>query len=446
MRDIILTIVVFGILPFAIVSPHIGLLLWSWLGYMNPHRLTWGFAYSFPYVMIAAIVTMVAAVLGREKLKFPWSSVTVVWLLLVLWMCVTTMFALMPQLAQVEWQRSMKIQIMILMTLLIMGTKERLTQLVWVMAFSIGFFGIKGGVFTAVTGGNYRVWGPPGSFVEGNNEIALALLMVVPMLRFCQLQVQSRWARHAFTAAMVLCAFSIVGSWSRGALLGGFTMCLYLWFKSRNRLAFGIPLILTAIVAVTFMPRAWTDRMGTIETYQQDQSALGRINAWWFAFHLANDRPVIGGGFQAFSDELFRKYAPNPDDVHDAHSIYFEMLGEQGYVGLGLFLTLWWLTMRAAGWVNRNVKGRPDLRWAADLVTMMQVGLVGYASGGAFLGLSYFDLPYQMMSVVVLAKVIVRRELARAAESGASTPKAPVQRRSLLRPSRPIAAPKFVPR
>jgi len=72
------------------------------------------------------------------------------------------------------------------------------------------------------------------------------------------------------------------------------------------------------------MPDAWMQRMGTIKTYEQDGSAMGRINAWHFAFNLALDRPIVGGGFETFQPDLFLKYAPEPENYHDSHSIYFE--------------------------------------------------------------------------------------------------------------------------
>jgi probable O-glycosylation ligase (exosortase A-associated) len=159
------------------------------------------------------------------------------------------------------------------------------------------------------------------------------------------------------------------------------------------------------------MPPQWYEKMGTIETYDQDQSALGRINAWGFAMNVAKDRPVLGGGFHAFSADQFRRYAPNPDDVHDAHSIYFQVLGEQGYVGLGLFLLLSILTLALGSRIMRLTRDREDLKWAHDLAAMLQVSFAGFGVGGAFLGLAYFDLPYQLMAIMILTYSIVRAEL-----------------------------------
>ena len=154
-----------------------------------------------------------------------------------------------------------------------------------------------------------------------------------------------------------------------------------------------------------FMPESWHDRMQTIENYQQDQSAMGRINAWRFAFNLAKDRPLVGGGNQAFTPDLFKRYAPQPENWHDSHSIYFEILGEHGFVGMALFLLLGWFTWRTCSLVAKQARPHPDGQWMADLASMLQVSLVAYATSGAFLGLAYFDLYYHLIALVVLIKV-----------------------------------------
>lgn len=412
MRDLLLTAFVFGALPFMVMRPSIGLLIWAWLGYMNPHRAAYGFAYSFPFVQVSAIATLLGIAFGKEKARFPWTGTTVIWLLWTMWTGVTTVFAFSVDAAYPGLDRFFKVQVMILVTLLLMHSRVKLNQLVWMIVFSIGAFGVKGGLFTVLTGGGSIVWGPPESFIEGNNELALALLTIVPLMRYVQTQATNKWIKHGLSGAMALCAFSIVGSYSRGALVGGLAIVIVLWMKSRHKLAFGAPLLVVAILAFNFMPSGWSERMNTIGTYEQDASAGGRINAWNFAYRLASDYPITGGGFNVFTPANFVRYAPNPADVHDAHSIYFQVLGEHGFVGLFLFLTLGILTYRNCSWVIRRTRGREDLRWANDLAAMNQVALVGFAVGGAFLGLAYFDLPYHLVAIGVLAKAVTREALA----------------------------------
>ncbi len=428
MRDLLLMLVMAGLLPFILARPTTGVLVWSWLGYMNPHRLTWGFAFDFPFVMVAALATLIAMPFSREPKRMPWSALTIVWMLWVLWMCVTTLLALNPADAVPEWERSMKIQLMVLATLLLMGDRQHIHRLVWVIALSIGFFGIKGGLFTVLTGGNYLVWGPLGSFIAGNNEIALALLTVLPLFRYLQVTSENIWIKRAMVACMVLCAASILGSWSRGALVGGAAMCAMLWLKMRNKWLTGAVIAVALVAFLAFLPEGWFDRMSTIKDYQQDQSAMGRINAWHFAVNLANDRPLVGGGFRAFAPELFMKYAPSPTDFHDAHSIYFEVLGEQGYVGLLLFVSLALIAFRTCGRIRRKTQQRADLAWASELAAMIQVSLVGFGVGGAFLGLAYFDLPYSLMAIVALTNAYVDRALAAqtAVKPGEASHAAPV--------------------
>jgi putative inorganic carbon (HCO3(-)) transporter len=231
--------------------------------------------------------------------------------------------------------------------------------------------------------------------------------MTIPLLRFLQLQLAKGWGRHTMTVVMLLCAAAAVGSHSRGALLAISAMTLMLWWRGKNKVAVGILMVIAAVVLVGFMPDEWTNRMSSIDNYQEDRSALGRISAWWTAWNLAFHYP-LGVGFNFVRPELFALYSPTPDYVHAAHSIYFLVLGNHGFMGLFLFLLIWFFTWGSAGWLRKKAAGNPQTQWAADLGAMAQVSLLGYAVGGAFLSLSYFDLPYYIMVMVVVARVWVR--------------------------------------
>lgn len=400
MRDLFVTLVVFGVLPAALFQPYIGVLLWSWIGYMNPHRLAWGFAYDFPFALIIALVTMLGLFFSNEIKKIPWTRETKILALFIFWMLITTAFAVHQHLAWPQFEKIAKIQLMTFITLMIMGRRDRLNYLVWIIVLSLGFYGVKGGIFTLTSGGGYHVRGPLGSFIGGNNEIGLALIMVVPLMRYLQLQAKHWVIRHGLTAAIVLSLVAILGTQSRGALLGILAMLLFLILKSRKRVLFLLLIITVAPLAYNFMPESWHSRMASIQTYQEDASAQGRLYAWEFAFNQALDRPLIGGGFEIFAGQ------------RDAHSIYFEILGEHGFVGLGLFLCLSFFAWFSGSWIIKKSKKIDELGWARDLAAMLQVSLVGYAVCGAFLGLAYFDFYYHLVAMMVLTKVIVIKHLA----------------------------------
>ncbi len=402
MRDLLVAGIIFGLLPFVFKRPWIGILLWSWLGYMNPHRQTWGFAYEFPFAFVVGVVTIVAFLLSREKKEMIWSRETILLLMFVGWMLFTTFFALYPDRAWPQLDKVFKIQLMIFLTALVIKDRHQLHWMVWVVALSLGFYGVKGGIFTILHGGAFRVHGPAGTFIGENNEIALALVMTVPLIRYLHLQETRRWVKTGLAGAMVLTGIAAIGSQSRGALLAMLAMGFFLWLKSRNKIVTGFYIFIAVAIMASILPGEWYARMDTIKDYQTDGSAQGRINAWHTAFNVATSR-ITGGGFETFNPITFRHYAPDPWNVHDVHSIYFEQIGEHGFIGFTMFIMLGVFAWVRARQLIRVCAQDPERKWAADLAAMIQVSLIGYATGGAFLGLSYFDLPYHLMIMIVLA-------------------------------------------
>jgi probable O-glycosylation ligase (exosortase A-associated) len=439
MRTVIFGLLLIVLIPLALLKPWTGVLTWTWISIMNPHRLTYGFLQDFPVALAVALATLVGTVFTRDPRKLPLTPVTWCLLAFIGWMCLTSAFATNPDQVKEMFSKVMKIQLMLFVTLLLLHTRQQIQLFVWVMVGSLAFYGIKGGIYTIETAGHGRVWGPDGSFIAGNNELALALTMTVPLMYYLRSLATKAWMRWAWAGGIVLTALCILGSQSRGALLAIAAMAVYLWRHSDKKIRFGLALVVVAAALLSFMPSTWEERMRTIETYEQDNSAMGRINAWWMAYNLASDR-FLGGGFDAGSGEMFAKYAPNPLSVHAAHSIYFQVLGDHGFVGLGLFLLFWVLTWRAATWVRRNAQPVDDMQWAARLASMIQVSLAGYFVGGAFLSLAYFDLPYDLMATVVMLKVIVqdrvkaRAQITRDAFPGTSSVGAIPSSRSLSAP------------
>ena len=401
MRDLLLACVVFGLLPFVLKRPFWGILMMAWLGYMNPHRLAFGFMRDFPVVQVVVIVTLMGMLISKEPKRMVWTRESILLVVFIAWMGVTTTFAIYQDLAINQYIKVIKIQTLTFMTILMLTTPERVKWFVWAVVLSLGFYGFKGGIFTIVNGGSYRVQGPQGTFIGGNNELALALVMTIPLMRFLQLQAKQQLVKHGLTALMLLTAVAAIGTQSRGALLALSMTGFIFWIKTKNKFVSGFLILLAAAFILALMPDAWFERMATIKTYSEDDSALGRINAWWMAWYLALDR-ITGGGFESFLAPTFAMYAPEPFRVHDSHSIYFQIMGHHGFIGLGMFLSLLAMTWFTCGRVARLTQGDPQRLWAQQLSRMIQVSLVAYMVGGAFLGLGYFDYFYHLVALAVV--------------------------------------------
>ena len=400
-----------GAVPLIFKKSYIGIIMWCWLGYMSPHRLSFGFAYDMPFAAIIAATTLLSFMMNKDQRQpLPDDSIIKLWLLFVIWCGLTTVFAFYTADAWLIYKKYLKIIVMTLVMLMLIIDKDKLNKLVWVIVLSLGFFGVKGGVFTILTGGVSRVWGPPGSFIEGNNELALALLMIIPLANYLRVITKERWVKLGLLGAMVLIGVAAIGTQSRGALVAAAAMVFYFWLRSDKKLVSGVLLSIVVVNTILFMPQSWHDRMNTIQNYEEDGSAMGRINAWWEAFNVANDR-FLGAGFNHYSAETFALYAPNPADVHAAHSIYFQVLGGHGWIGFALYMGFCILSLRLSKKITKKTKGKKELSWASLLSRMVYVSLIAYAVGGAFLSLAYFDLPYHLMAILILTNLIVDREL-----------------------------------
>jgi probable O-glycosylation ligase (exosortase A-associated) len=378
---------------------------------MNPHRLCYGFAISFPWVQLVAIVTLSSLVFGKESKKIPWSAVSVLLAMFLLWTGLTTFYAVVPDSAWNKWQEFAKVLVMVFVTLIMVNNRERMHGLVWMIVVSLGFYGAKGGLFTIIHGGTNHVLGPIGSFIADNNALALALCMTLPFMRYLQLHSSRKSVRIGLGIGMLLTGVAILGTYSRGGLIGLVVVAGALFLKSRRRLAVILVTAVVAFAGLHFMPAKWTDRMGTLQDAKQTDSGETRIQSWKFSTNVAIHHPLFGGGFDVYqSTPMWERFGPEGAIPRAVHSIYFRVLGEQAFPGLALFLGLLFMSWRNCGRVRKLTRDIPGMRWAFDMASMLQVSLVAFMAAGAFLPMSYFDLSYQLMALsAVLAAFCVQQ-------------------------------------
>ena len=384
---------------------------------MNPHRFAYGFAFTFPFAQLTAIATAIAMIFGKEKPRLIVTPLIVVWAVFLLWMLVTTLFALEPELARPQLVKVLKIQLMTFLTIFLITTEDRLRTLIWVIVGSIGFFGVKGGIFTILTGGEYMVWGPTGTFIEDNNELALSILMALPLCNYLRVTTSNRWVKLLLLLAMILMMFSVLGSRSRGCFLAGMAGAAYMRSKSDRKFWMAVGLLIVLGSMFSFAPDKWFDRMSTIQTYEEDGSAMSRINVWKFSIRMANDR-VTGGGLDPFSPATFSRYADDASTVRTSHSIYFGVLAEHGWPGLMLYLTIFLAGIAKLRKVGRQFQlvDTPYNRNVTNLAFMLETSLVVFMVGGAFYSLAYFDLSWHLIAAAVILGALSSEALAKPLE------------------------------
>ena len=236
--------------------------------------------------------------------------------------------------------------------------------------------------------------------ISDNNNLAVGLLVCLPLMNYLRLRSPHRLVRVAVLGAMGLTLLGIVASYSRGALLALLAVALVMWSRSRKKAAAAFVLVFVLTAAFAFMPSSWTERMDTIVHYQGDASAEDRLQIWGVAIKLALAHPLTGSGFMGpYTQSVVDTVDPNAA-ARSTHDIFLEVLSENGFPAF-----LAWLGMVVMGIINsfrliRLARGRPELEWVQDLGRMSQVAIVAYLVGGTFLPLSYWDYFFTLMMIL----------------------------------------------
>lgn len=411
MRSLLLTILIITLLPSAFITPFLGVLVWSWISFMSPHRLVWGIGDALPWAVIVGSVG-IAGWLVSERRRIPMDATTILLAVLAILFTISTYYSLVPDVAWVKWEAILKEFVFFFITAALLTNRVRVQALMWIMVISISFYGIKGGVFTLLTGGNYRVWGPADSEISDNNQLAAALVMTLPLINYLGRQSKLEIIRLGSRLSMGFSLLSILASYSRGAVVALTAMVLWLLRHSKHKLIAAVVIGVTLGGAVTFMPSDWLARIASIQNYEQDASAEGRLQIWGVAIKIAVARPLTGGGFYApYTQSVVDQFSPGIQ-ARAVHSIWLEVLSENGFPAFFVWTALMIVGLANCRTIIRRTNDIPELRWANDLAHMSIVAIIGYAVGGSFLSLTYWDFYFTLLVVIASVKRISLAELA----------------------------------
>lgn len=415
MRDysLLLSLVVFT--AAALRYPFAGVLTWEWLTIMNPHRLGWGIVTSLPLNYIVALATIAGMIFKRESIQRPKDALPILMTVLLLWMTINNLFAAVPDVSNYYLGLTVKLYFFAFVCLLTVNTMARFQAIIWVLVISMGFYGVKGGLFTIASGGSARVYGPASTIIGDNNQLALALVMCLPLMYYLYQTSANRYIRLGLGISIPVQVICVLGSYSRGGVIALLVMAGYFWSRTKRKVLYLGILVTVIAVGATLMPPAFYERMSSLNNVSADDSFMGRVSSWKLAYAYATDHFPFGFGFaggQTYAvSHLYRPGEP----ILAAHSLYFEVLGDNGFIGLFLYLGICAWSIYNLRVVRRLSKDVPSLTWAFNLATMIEVGLVAFYVGGAALSMAYYDGLLMLQILSSSLRALVMRELEPAA-------------------------------
>ena len=342
-------------------------------------------------------------------------------LIFVAWTTLTTFTALNYALSFETWLLNIKTFTLVMLVLLLIDRPSRIHALMIIVTISIGYWGIVCAIQTIASMGNAKLLGPAASMIRDNNHLAVALVMVLPIMEYCRYVSRNLSVRVVCAATISLSIVAIFGTYSRGGLIALASVVFAFWWKSRSqRLAVGL-LVAVVALATMLLPQKWSDRMTTIELFQSERSFQSRFDAWKTAFRIGLDRPLLGAGFRATEDAaIYGRYKSEGDTTtrRAVHNAFLQVLAEHGFVGLGLFGLMLLFAFRDCRWLVKQCSNTADYYWLAYLARMLEIGFIGFVVGGLSLSLAYYDVFLVLIVVPSILREYAQREIKELQERG----------------------------
>lgn len=420
MRDLVVFLVVLLTLPASFRRPFVGLLVFSWLAYMRPQDLCWGFARSMRLSFFVGL-TMVVGWWANERGRVPfarWDVRSKAMLLLAVVVSISYANAKYHT-AYFDryWFEFLKIIAVALFTTGQVRDRQKFRWLVGTIALCLAFYGIKGGLFGVLTGGSAILRGP-GGMMEDNNDFALALVMNVPLLWYLGAsETRIPFARIGSRIGILLTAITVLLTHSRGAFLALCASLLWIAWRSGRLLRAGFGLAAAAAAFLMFAPASVLRRIESIGD-TGESSINARFTAWATARRMIEDNPLLGVGLRNFQPR-YVDYAMVPVDTtrvqtYVAHNSYLQIWAEGGTIAFGVYMLLLFSVFVTCRRVFTMGRLRPDLAWAKDYARMMEATTVAFMVGATFLNRGHFDLIYHWLALVTSLSLITWAAYSRA--------------------------------
>lgn len=420
-RSLFMTLIYLGFLGLGMVAPFILTLGYVWVDTFRPQDVAWYILNQLPVALIMGIAALAGYFLMDRRSPPRFTLTTLLTLLLGCWVTATMFWAEVPLAGWSKWDWAFKTVMFSAFIPLVIRSRVQIEAFAQVYVFTLAANFIPFAAKVLIAGGGYGrnlgLMGGNSNLSEGG-LLSIAVLMAIPLAlhlgRHTQLLPRTRLVKLGYTALAGCALATALGTYERSALVGMVALGGYMLVRSRHKLTFGLCLALVAAVIAYMMSVTWTDRIDTISVPTADSSALMRLLVWAWTANYAVTHP-FGGGFGCFL--IDRIEFPDGQVVfgHAFESSYFEILGEQGWVGLSLFLGVVAWAFFGLRRLARRTRKIPHLAWCADMSDALQAGLVVFMTAGAFL-----DVAFQPELWYFIAMSVSLREYARRVEQKAA--------------------------
>ncbi|MEH6433566.1 putative O-glycosylation ligase, exosortase A system-associated [Massilia sp. DD77] len=423
MRDLFL-LALLPVLLYAMAKrPFVAVGMWLWTSLFYPNAWVYGMASGVRYNLLFAGLAILGYLAWKPKPKVHFGVLGGLVITFFVWTTISSIFTVgLPVVVWDIWGRLAKIVLLFVFVLLVLEKKLHVDFMLWCVVLSVGFYANVEGLKFIASGGHHKIAGMWGHVLSDRNELAISFVMTLPICYYLLHEYGSRWrlARLGLLGTIALLVIAVIGTQSRGGFIALTVLGGYMFVKSERKIVMGLMIAVLVIAVTQLASNEWVARINTIEAADEDKSFMGRVVAWKMSFMMAVNHPIFGGGFKSMEyvpnwialANNFSSYSwfytgealPNPTHPRAAHSLYFQVLGEHGFVGLGLYISMLVVGFFKASRIGKRARALGAAPWLPLLATMLQLSIFAFALGAAALSFAYFDLIFALFGLVLVVE------------------------------------------
>ena len=418
MQSLILAAVFAALMLAGFSAAFAAALGFVWVDIVRPQHLAWSIINDAPLSFIAAVATVALFLIRDKKAPPKFSPILLLIILFGIWVTLTASMSDFPTQAWGKWDWASKVLMFAVLIPYIFRSRIQIEAFLLVMVFSASTILFSAGVKTILGGGGYgtlAVMGTGNTGLSESSTLAVVSVMLIPVIMFLMRHTvifpRNLLTKGLFLGIIVIALATVVGTTARTGIIAVGVMCLISMLQSKKKLWWIAGLALAGIVVLNLdlSTTRWGNRMSTIETYNADSSAMGRIKVWQWTLDYVGTHP-LGGGFDAYLHNRIIGVAPDGSTIYlpegqvggkAFHSIYFEVLGEQGIVGFVMYFLMVGLALIKLLRLKAAWKDDPGLAWLAGLANAMMTSIFVILAGGSFVGIAYQPYMFYMLSLTV---------------------------------------------
>ena len=418
MQSLFLTAVFLSLMVMGFSAAFAAALGFVWVDIVKPQQLASSILTNQPLSIIAAATMLILFMIKDRKSPPKFGSIQALILMFAIWVTLTSFMSTVPEVAWIKWDWAFKVLVFALLFPYIFRSRVQLDAFILVFIFSAATIFFSAGIKTLLGSGGYGVLAVMGSGNSGLSEsstLAAVCAALIPLIVYSMqhtlLLPKAFWTKALFTLVIITAVATVIGTSARTGIIALGIAGLFLLAKSNNKKWWIAGAIVGALILanIDLSATPWGARMSTIETYNQDSSALGRLKVWGWTLEFVGDHP-LGGGFNAFVHNRISEVLGDgtviyyPDGVLQGkayHSIYFEVLGEQGFPGLIIYLSMFILALLKLRNMKKQWRGYQDLNWLVALAEALTASIIIFMVAGAFVGIAYQPFIFYMVSLSV---------------------------------------------